>query len=279
MGKNNRATASKVSNQQTEDLNQRKKWKKKNDVKPRPDEHLEQIPFQLRAIMKSKEKMNMGSSKLKKMMRAKKPKAQTEINEQEHIRVPHFRRGKKESEKNYLQRMSQETQRVLFLTKNQPDRRPEQNVKEKTTTTSTSNKEINKEVSKKGRCQRKKKVKKEKFVENKIFVGIHVLCLICFLSFFFKDKVQFGEVVMAPPELTVKPKKAPVKSQKASNNLLLSSMLGHTDVSTAKPSMARQRIIKEEHERVVHAYRQLKRQIMERKEQQKAGMNKLKNPE
>ncbi|KAF7698261.1 coiled-coil domain-containing protein 137 [Silurus meridionalis] len=265
MGKNNRATASKVSNQQTEELNQSKKWKKKNDVKPRPDEHLDQIPFQLRAIMKSKEKMNMGSSKLKKMMRAKKPKAQTEINEQEHIRVPHFRRGKKESEKNYLWRMSQETQRVLFLTKNQPERRPEQYMKEKTTTTTTttSNKEIHKEVSKKGRCQRKKKVKKEKFVENKIFV----------------DKVQFGEVAMAPPSLTVKPKKAPVKSQKASNNLLLSSMLGHTDVSTAKPSMARQRIIKEEHERVVHAYRQLKRQIMERKEQQKAGINKFQNPE
>lgn len=38
-------------------------------MKPQLDEHLEQIPFQLRRIMKSKEKMNMGSSKLKKIMR------------------------------------------------------------------------------------------------------------------------------------------------------------------------------------------------------------------
>lgn len=43
--------------------------KKKDDVKPQCEEHLEQIPFRLRAIIESKKKMNMGSSKLKKITR------------------------------------------------------------------------------------------------------------------------------------------------------------------------------------------------------------------
>ncbi|KAF4092227.1 hypothetical protein AMELA_G00018410 [Ameiurus melas] len=247
MGKNRASKTSNSSLQQTEERNPSKKLTKK-DVKPQLKEHLEQIPFRLREIMKSKEKMNMGSNKLKKIMRAHKHKAETEICEQEHIRVPHFRRGKQESEKAYLHRMSQETQYVFFLTKNQPGRLPEQDMEEKTT---TSNKEIKKKEFNKGRSQHKKKAKQQDYVEKKIFV----------------DKVQFGEVAMAPPSLTVKPKKAPVKPQRASSSLLLSSMLGHTDVSTTKPSMARQKIIEEEHERVVHAYRQLKRQTQAKRAQ------------
>lgn len=72
---------------------------------------------------------------------AYKSKAQTEICEQEQIKVPQFRRGKKESERAYLRRMSQETQHVLFLTKNQPERHPEQMLEEKP---KTSNKNLKK---------------------------------------------------------------------------------------------------------------------------------------
>ncbi|XP_058270744.1 coiled-coil domain-containing protein 137 isoform X2 [Hemibagrus wyckioides] len=227
-------------------------------MKPHLEDHLQQIPFQLRRIMKSKEKMNIGSSKLKKIMRAYKSKAQTEICEQEQIKVPHFRRGKKESERAYLRRMSQETQHVLFLTKNQPERDPEQMLEEKP---KTSNKNLKKKKYNKAKLLHKKKVKQQEDVERKIFT----------------DKVQFGEVAMAPPLLNVKPKKAPVKPQRASNSLLLSSILGHTDVSTAKPSMARQKIIEGEHKRVVQAYRQLKRKKSEKL--QKERMNKLLNPQ
>lgn len=60
--------------------------------------------------------------------------------DQEDIRVPHFRRRKKESKRAYLQRMSQETQHVLFLTKNQTERHPEQHMEE----TATSNTKIKK---------------------------------------------------------------------------------------------------------------------------------------
>ncbi|XP_060757430.1 coiled-coil domain-containing protein 137 isoform X3 [Neoarius graeffei] len=179
-----------------------------------------------------------------------KPKAQTEICEQERIRVPHFRRGKQESETAYLRRMSQETRHVFFLAKNQPERHPERYLEEKA---ATSNREIKKKEFNKRRWLHKKKVKQQEYVV--------------------KDKVQFGEVAMAPPSLSVKPKKAPVKPQRASSSLLRSSILDHTDVSTAAPSLARQKIIGEEHERVVHAYRQLKRQIRE----QKAGINKYLN--
>lgn len=41
------------------------------------------------------------------------------------IAVPHFRRGKEESEKAYVRRMENETKHVLFLTKNQVERKPE----------------------------------------------------------------------------------------------------------------------------------------------------------
>ena len=46
------------------------------------------------------------------------------------IPVPHFRRGKLESEKAYVRRMENETKHVLFLTNNQVDRKPELDVEE-----------------------------------------------------------------------------------------------------------------------------------------------------
>lgn len=42
------------------------------------------------------------------------------------IPVPHFKRRKQESEKAYVRRMENETKHVLFLSKNQVDRKPEQ---------------------------------------------------------------------------------------------------------------------------------------------------------
>lgn len=95
----------------------------------------------------------------------------------------------------------------------------------------------------------------------------------------FVDTVAFGEVSMAPPTLSAKPKKAPVKPQKATKELLLNSLLGHTAASTAKPSMARQRIMEEERERAVEAYRLLKKQKQQQHEARTANLEKLKNPQ
>lgn len=47
---------------------------------------------------------------------------------------------------------------------------------------------------------------------------------------------------------------------KGKKELLLNSLLGQTVASTAKPSMARQRLMEEERLRAVEAYRQLKKQ-------------------
>lgn len=41
------------------------------------------------------------------------------------IPVLHFKRGKRETEKAYVRRMENETKHILFLTKNQVDRKPE----------------------------------------------------------------------------------------------------------------------------------------------------------
>lgn len=41
------------------------------------------------------------------------------------IPIPHFRRRKQESVGAYMRRMDNETKHVLFLTKNQVDRKPE----------------------------------------------------------------------------------------------------------------------------------------------------------
>lgn len=41
------------------------------------------------------------------------------------IAVPEFRRRKRESDRAYIQRLEQEAQHVLFLSKNQADRQPE----------------------------------------------------------------------------------------------------------------------------------------------------------
>uniref|UniRef100_A0A3Q4I3T0 Coiled-coil domain containing 137 n=1 Tax=Neolamprologus brichardi TaxID=32507 RepID=A0A3Q4I3T0_NEOBR len=200
-------------------------------------DHIQHIPFKLREIMKAKDRMKTGSLKVKK------PKKEYFLDGD--IPVPHFKRGKRESVKAYVQRMERETKHVMFLSKNQVDRKPEMDASEQERpahTKSDKKKEYGK--MKLQKLQQKKVNKQEDKMEEQMFV----------------DDVPFGEVTMAPPSLSAKPRKAEVKSQKASKELLLNSLLGHTAVSTTKPSMAKQRIMEEERERAVEAYRQLKKQ-------------------
>lgn len=64
-----------------------------------------------------------------------------------------------------------------------------------------------------------------------------------------------------------------------SKKLLLNSLLGHTVTSTNKPSMARQRMMEEERERAVQAYRLLKKRKQQQHETRTANLEKLKNLE
>lgn len=117
--------------------------------KAEPD-HLQHIPFKLREIMKSKDRMKKGLLKPKKPKKGEKSSILpfpfifsvgvdltcvslvTSTGEpcDGDIPVPHFKRRKQESEKAYVRRMENETKHVLFLTKNQVDRKPEQDADE-----------------------------------------------------------------------------------------------------------------------------------------------------
>ncbi|XP_054464006.1 coiled-coil domain-containing protein 137 [Anoplopoma fimbria] len=238
---------------------------KQRDGKPKkakPD-HLEHIPFRLREIMKNKEKMKTGSSKSKKLKEAISPKGQPEDSQSGDIPVPHFKRGKAESVKAYLQRMENETKHVLFLTKNQVDRKPELDADQQ------------ENPPDKGKSEKKKehdKVRLQKLHQKKLDRQVAQIEKEMFI-----DTVPFGEVSMAPPTFSAKPKKAPVKS-KGTKGLLLNSLLGQTAVSTTKPSMARQRIMEEERQRVVEAYRLLKKQKQQQHKDRAANLEKLRNP-
>ncbi|KAA0706094.1 Coiled-coil domain-containing protein 137 [Triplophysa tibetana] len=221
--------------------------KSKNHANPALDDHLQNIPQRLREIMKSKEMMKMGSRHRKKA-----PKPNT--GQKGDIPVPHFRKGKGESVKAYIHRMTQESEHVLFLTNNQVDRKPEKGKTERQLKKPENQTEEEKSTKRKCRAKlqqaKKKLAQREKLEEEAMFT----------------DEVQFGEVNMAPPSLTVKPKKATIKPQGAYKGLLLNSLLGHSPVSVAEPSMARKRIMEEERERVVHLYRQMKKKQMDKKE-------------
>lgn len=213
--------------------------------------------------MKSKEEMKMGSHKKRKLKEAIISKSKQKATDPGDIPVPQFKRRKNETEKAYLRRMDIETKHVDFLSKNQVDRKPELEVNEQESPANKGKSEKKKQHDKDRllRIQQKKLDRQEATVEKEMFV----------------EDVPFGEVAMAPPCLSAKPKKAQVKSQKSSKDLLLNSLLGPTATSADKPSMARQRIMEEERERAVEAYRHLKKQKQQQLEARTAGLEKLKN--
>ncbi|XP_040918888.1 coiled-coil domain-containing protein 137 isoform X2 [Toxotes jaculatrix] len=260
MGKNKKNKTNE-SGKQADKTGQHQSVKKlKRDGKPKKakqEDHLEHIPFRLREIMKSKDRMKMRSLKSKKLKEGK-----PEDSLDGDIPVPHFRKRKDESVKAYMRRMEKETKHVLFLTNNQVDRKPELDADKQERPAGKGKSEKKKEYDKVRlqRLQQKKLSKQEAVMEKEMFV----------------DHVPFGEVTMAPPLLN-KPKKAQVKSQKGSKELLLNSLLGHSVASTTKPSMARQRIMEEERERAVEAYRHLKKQKQQHQEARTASLEKLKN--
>ncbi|XP_042248569.1 coiled-coil domain-containing protein 137 isoform X1 [Thunnus thynnus] len=266
MGKNKKNKMNESGKQAVKAGQQPSDKKHKRDGKPKKakeEDHLKHIPFRLREIMKSKDRMKAGSLKAKKLKDSILPKSKADDSQDGDIPVPHFRRRKEESEGAYRRRMDNETKHVLFLTKNQVERKPELDADKQERPADKGKSEKKKEYDKARiqKQQQKKLHKQEARMEKEMFV----------------DNVPFGEVTMEPPSLSAKPKKAPIKSQKASKELLLNTLLGHTMTSTTKPSMARQRIMEEERERAVEAYRHLKKQKQQQHNARIAGLEKLKN--
>lgn len=265
MGKNKNSNISQPGNQ-AEKAGKHlsdKKLNRHGKPKKASEDHLKHIPFKLREIMKSKQEMKMGNRKKKKLKEAIISKSNQKGTGPGDIPVPHFKRRKNETVKAYLRRMDIETKHVQFLSKNQIDRKPELEANQQESPAHKGKSEKKKEHDKDRllRIQQKKLDRQETTLEKEMFV----------------DDVPFGEVAMAPPCLSAKPKKAQVKSQKSSKDLLLNSLLGHTAASSDKPSMARQRIMEEERERAVEAYRHLKKQKQQQLEARTAGLEKLKN--
>ncbi|KAJ0001337.1 hypothetical protein NQD34_006357 [Periophthalmus magnuspinnatus] len=253
--KNNKVIASSKKADKTSKALSKKM--KQGDKKAKED-HMKQIPFRLREIMRSKEQMKLGPRKKKKLKQASLIKSRQEGDGD--IPVPHFKRRKEESEKAYLKRMDAATRHVLFLSQNQVERKPELDPDQQERPADKGKSEKKKQYAKERvlKMQQKKLDKQETKLEKEMFV----------------EDVPFGEVSMAPPSLTVKPRKAQDKSQNSSKDLLLNSLLGHKVAShPAKPSMARQRIMEEERQRVVEAYRHMKKQKQQLQDKKNLTLN------
>ncbi|XP_054945779.1 coiled-coil domain-containing protein 137 [Physeter macrocephalus] len=157
------------------------------------------------------------------------------------IAVPTFKQKKWESDRAYVQRMEQEAQHVLFLSKHQASRQPEVQA------TPKKEKSERKKAFQKRRLDKVQQRREEKAAER---LEQELL----------RDTVKFGEVALQPPELTAKPRMSTSRDQPGKKSLMLKMLLSPGGVSQPlTTSLARQRIVAEERERAVNAYRALKK--------------------
>ncbi|EPY89651.1 hepatocyte growth factor-regulated tyrosine kinase substrate [Camelus ferus] len=172
--------------------------------------------------------------------------------EEPDIAVPKFTQRKWESDGAYVRRMEQEAQHVLFLSKNQASRQPEARAAPR------KEKSERKKAFQKRRLEKARQRREEKAAER---LEQELL----------QDMVKFGEVVLQPPELTAKPRMSMSRgqlclhlpgsaSQPGGRVLMLEKSLSPGTASQPQStSPARQRIVVQERERAVQAYRALKR--------------------
>uniref|UniRef100_A0A667HME0 Coiled-coil domain containing 137 n=1 Tax=Lynx canadensis TaxID=61383 RepID=A0A667HME0_LYNCA len=230
----------------------RSKEKKKVNCKP-PNQDEQEIPFRLREIMRSRQEMKnpISNKKRKKeaepwwtslsaQMAFRKTLEKEAKGAEPDIAVPKFKQRKWESDGAYIQRMEQEAQHVLFLSKNQVARQPEVQVAPK------KEKSERKKAFQKRRLDRVRQRREEKAAER---LEQELL----------RDTVKFGEVALQPPELTAQPRMSKGGGQPGKKSLMLRMLLSPGGVSQPlTASLARQRIVGEERERAVQAYRALK---------------------
>ncbi|XP_051851341.1 coiled-coil domain-containing protein 137 isoform X2 [Antechinus flavipes] len=234
----------------------RKENKKVNSKPKNLDD--QEIPFRLREIMKSRQEMKKHISKKKRkaVQVAFRQKFEKEaMGSLSDIPIPKFKQGKKESDKAYVHRMEQEAQHVIFLSENQVERKPEKEEAPQ---------------QKKEKSQRKKEFQRRRL--DKVRHQKEEKAIASLEKELFQDSVKFGEVVLQPPELTAKPRKNTNSDKLGKKSLLLANLLAPS--SALQPpaiSLARQRIVAEERERVVRAYRDLKKHKQQQLEQRQAS--------
>ncbi|XP_058417849.1 coiled-coil domain-containing protein 137 [Diceros bicornis minor] len=221
-----------------------RRWKKKVNCKPKNQDEQE-IPFRLKEIMRSRQEMKNLVSNKKRKKEARVAFRKTLEKEakgvEPDIAVPKFKQRKWESNGAYIQRMEQEAQHMLFLSKNQADRQPETQAAPK------KEKSERKKAFQKRRLDKVQQRREEKAAER---LEQELL----------RDTVKFGEVALQPPELTIRPKASMSRGQPGKKSLMLRMLLSPGGVSLPPTtSLAPQRIIGEERERAVQAYRALKK--------------------
>ncbi|XP_028377292.1 coiled-coil domain-containing protein 137 isoform X4 [Phyllostomus discolor] len=220
----------------------RSQEKKKVNCKPKNQDEQE-IPFRLREIMKSRQEMKNPVSNKKRKKEARAAFRRTLEKEAQgvdpEIAVPKFQQRKGESDGAYVQRMEQEAQHVLFLSRNRAAPRPEAQAAPK-------EKSERKKAFRRRRLDKVRQRREEKAVEK---LEQELL----------QDTVKFGEVALQPPELTAKPRTRVSMGQPGRKSLILGALLSPGGApQPPASSMARQRIVAEERARAVQAYRAMK---------------------
>lgn len=215
------------------------------NCKPKNQDEQE-IPFRLREIMRSRQEMKNPLSSKKRRKEAQVAFRRTLEKEargmEPDIVVPKFKQRKGESDGAYIQRMEQEAQRVMFLSKNQASRHPEVQVASKK---EKSDRKKSFQRRRLDKARQKKEARAADRLEQELL----------------QDTVKFGEVVLQPPELTAKPRRSETRDQPCQKSLMLRKLLIPSNVSQPLTiSLARQRIMQEERDRAVQAYRALKQQ-------------------
>lgn len=223
------------------------------DSKPKNRDEQE-IPFRLREIMRSRREMKTTLSN-KSRRKAAQVTFQKTLEEEakgavSDIPVPKFKQKKRESDQAYVQRMEQEAQHVIFLSRNQPSCQPEAPV-------DSREKSERKKAFRKRRLDKIRQRKAEKAAER---MEQQLL----------QDPVKFGDVALQPPELTARPRASKSVNQPGKKALLLKMCMSPTSGVVMQPpstSLARQRILGAERERVVLAYRALKQRQRQQTDQ------------
>nr|XP_042139215.1 coiled-coil domain-containing protein 137 isoform X2 [Peromyscus maniculatus bairdii] len=197
---------------------QRSKEKKKVNCKPKNQDEQE-IPFRLREIMRSRQEMKKALSNKKRKKEAqvafRKTLEKEAKGEEPDIIVPKFKQRKGESDVAYIQRMEQEAQHVLFLSKNQATRQPEVQAAPK------KEKSERKKAFQKRRLEKAQKKKEARAVER---LEQELL----------KDTVKFGDVVLQPPELTVQPRRSTSRDAKQCHHPLKAQLANSVNCSKVK---------------------------------------------
>uniref|UniRef100_A0A8C9PZP4 Coiled-coil domain containing 137 n=1 Tax=Spermophilus dauricus TaxID=99837 RepID=A0A8C9PZP4_SPEDA len=208
------------------------------NCKPKNQDEQE-IPFRLREIMRSRQEMKNRLSNKKRRKEAQVAFRRTLEKEargtEPDIVVPKFKQRKGESDGAYIQRMEQEAQHVMFLSKNQASRHPE--VQEKITSQKTA--QIYFQRRRLDKARQKKEARAADRLEQE---------LLCW--------TRYGLCHLLSLHLSL-----PSLPQPGQKSLMLRKLLIPSNVSQPLTiSLARQRIMQEERDRAVQAYRALKQQ-------------------